>query len=235
MIHRREVNECHEWTRLAVCHNNTLGYTGLVFMYNLMILQVVNNLCVLYIPGVYECSLLTNGREFRGEKHSPDSKMGKTFATRQTWGMQPGDKDRERRANSMGPLLADKCLSILLLKPAWSEAVEILSRLSNENIPASLIIISGMLMSGMELTLGHEAVSSHVNTDMKASFKTCAHWDMGMASLLLSVRMMSGWLRGLITRQNFRGLFFNIDDKSCLKKWRRVDASSDWYSLSHRL
>lgn len=35
------------------------------------------------------------GRSCRGAERSPDLKIGITFASRQSWGMQPDDKDWE--------------------------------------------------------------------------------------------------------------------------------------------
>lgn len=75
--------------------------------------------------------------------------------------------------------------------------------------------------------MGADETSSLVKTLEKAWFSISAHSDSGTETPLLSLRTMSGLHFGFTTRQNLRGLFASIEDKSWLKNFRRVDFSSD--------
>lgn len=54
------MNECQEWNLRAVWHKISSAKIVLVLMCDVMIFQVDDNLCVLYVRGVYKWYWATN-------------------------------------------------------------------------------------------------------------------------------------------------------------------------------
>lgn len=69
---------------------------------------------------------------------------------------------------------------------------------------------------------GLDVKSSRVKTEEKALFSNCALSESDTNSPLRLVRAISGWLRGLRTRQKRLGLFMRREGRSFPKKLRLV-------------